>query len=130
MIMIFLAQMRQSNGYGYLKNDDIFNLHLGSGAGPWSSISCLLQDTTYIHWFHPPKQSSKKKQKKPEKRSNSQQILSYCLGLCTQNPALREVDFEPCPKRGSDKINKLRPRGKNTTENKLYRTTWTHKRWS
>ena len=34
MIMISLAQMRQSNGYGSIRNDDTFNLHLGSGAGP------------------------------------------------------------------------------------------------
>ena len=39
-------------------------------------------------------------------RSNSQQIISYCLGLHTQNPGLREVNLEPSPKRGSDKINR------------------------
>ena len=65
--------------------------------------------------------------KNPGKRSNSQQILSYCLGQRTQNPGLREVDLEPSPKRGSDKINRLRGRRKNTTENKRYRTAWTHK---
>ena len=50
------------------------------------------------------------------------------LGLRTQNPGLREVDLEPSPKRGSDKIHSLRPRTTNTTENKSYRTAWTHKR--
>ena len=65
--------------------------------------------------------------KNPEKRSNSQQILSYCLGQRTQNPGLREVDLESSPKRGSDKINRLRGRRKNTTENNRYRTAWTHK---
>ena len=44
-----------------------------------------------------------------------------------QNPGLREVDLEPSPKRGSDKINRLRPGRKNTTEIKLYQTAWTHK---
>ena len=34
-------------------------------------------------------------------RSNFQQIVSYCLGLLTQNPGLREVDLEASPKRGS-----------------------------
>ena len=34
MIMISLTQMRQSNGCGSARDDDIFNLHLGSGAGP------------------------------------------------------------------------------------------------
>ena len=46
-------------------------------------------------------------------KSNSQQIGSYCLGLCTQNPGLREVDLEPSPKRGSDNINMLQ-QGRNT----------------
>ena len=41
-------------------------------------------------------------------RSNSQQIASYYLGLRTQNPRLREVDLEPSPKRGSDKVNMLK----------------------
>ena len=30
----FLVQMRQSNKCGRVRNDEIFNLHLGSGAGP------------------------------------------------------------------------------------------------
>ena len=41
-------------------------------------------------------------------RFNSKQIISYCLGLRTQNPGLREVDLEPSPKGGSDKINMLK----------------------
>ena len=36
-----------------------------------------------------------KKEKDPEMRLNSQQIVSYCLGLRTQNPGLKEVDLEP-----------------------------------
>ena len=55
-------------------------------------------------------------------------MILYCLGLHTQNPGLTEVDLEPNPKRGSDKINRLRLRRKNTAENKSYRTAWTHKR--
>ena len=51
---------------------------------------------------------NQKKAKKPEMRFNSQQIVSYCLGLRTQNPGLREVGLEPSPKRGSDKINMLK----------------------
>ena len=46
-------------------------------------------------------------------RSNFQQIVLYCLGLHTPNPGLREVDLEPSPKRGSDKINKQK-QGRNT----------------
>ena len=63
----------------------------------------------------------------PEKRSNSQQIVLYCLGIRTQKPGLREADLEPSPKRGSDKTNRLRQRRKNTPENKSYRTAWAHK---
>ena len=57
--MISLAQMGQCNGCENARNDIIFNSYLGSGAGPWVSIPCLLQDTSHIHWLHPPKQSSK-----------------------------------------------------------------------
>ena len=50
----FLGQMRQSNKYGSVRNDEIFNLNLGSGAGPWVS---------HIYWFHQPKQLSRKNQR-------------------------------------------------------------------
>ena len=33
MIIVSLAQMRQSNERGSVKKDDIFNLHLESGVG-------------------------------------------------------------------------------------------------
>ena len=59
----FLVQMKQSNKCGSVRNNEIFNLHLGSGAGPWVSIPCLLQDTSHIYWFHPPKQLTWKKQR-------------------------------------------------------------------
>ena len=59
----FLVQMRQSNKCGSVRNDEIFNLQLGSGGGPWVSIPCLLQDTSHIYWFHPPKQLTRKKQR-------------------------------------------------------------------
>ena len=49
-----------------------------------------------------------KKAENAEIRFSSQQIVSYCLGLHTQNPGLRQVDLEPSSKRGSDKINMLK----------------------
>ena len=63
MDMEFLVQMRQSNKCGSVRNNEIFNLHLGSGAGSWLSIPCLLQDTSHIYWFYPPKQPAKRKQR-------------------------------------------------------------------
>ena len=69
---------------------------------------------------------NQKKAKNPEMRFNSQQIVLYCLGLHTQNPGLREVDLDPSPKRGSEKINMLKQGRKTTEENKSYRTAWTH----
>ena len=45
----FLVQMRQSDKCGRVTNDDVFNLHLGSGVGPGVSIPCLLQDTNHIY---------------------------------------------------------------------------------
>ena len=41
-------------------------------------------------------------------RFNSQQIVLYCLGIRTQKPVLGEVDLEPIPKTGSDKIKMLK----------------------
>ena len=58
----FLVKMRQSNKFGTVTNDQIFDLHLGSGADPWISIPCLLKDTNHICWFHPPKQLTRKNQ--------------------------------------------------------------------
>ena len=49
-----------------------------------------------------------KKPKKQEMIFHSQKIESYYLGLHRQNPGLREVDLEPNPKIGSDKINMLK----------------------
>ena len=40
--------------------------------------------------------------------SINQKKAKNCLGLHTQNPGLREVDLEPSPNRGSDKINMLK----------------------
>ena len=124
--MIFLAQMRQCNGCESIRNNIIFNSQLGSGAGPWVSILCLLQDTTHIHWLHAHKHSSKKKQN-ILKKDQTPNKLYYCLGLGTQNPRLREVDLEPSNKRGCDKIKKLRPWMKNKTKIKLHWTDLTHK---
>ena len=63
MDMTFLVQVRQSNKCGSVRNDEIISLHLGSGLAPWVSIPCLLQDTSQIYWFHPPKQLTRKKQR-------------------------------------------------------------------
>ena len=111
MDMISLAQIRQSNGYGSVSNDNIFNLHLGSATGPQVSVpaSCKTQATSIASILpnnHP------RGKKNPKKRCNSQQIVLYYLGLCTKNPVLREVDLERSPKRANDKINRLRPRRK------------------
>ena len=38
---------------------------------------------------------------------NSQQIVSYCLDLRTQNQGLREVDLEPSAKRGANRTEAL-----------------------
>ena len=73
-----------------------------------SPASCKTQ-ATFMDSIRPNNQLGKKR-KNPEMRSNSQQIGSYCLGLRTQNPGLREVDLEPSPNRGSDKIKMLKQR--------------------
>ena len=53
---------RQSNKCGSVGNNEIINLDLGSGVGPWVSNPCVLQDTCHIYWFHPPKQPGKNKE--------------------------------------------------------------------
>ena len=69
-----------------------------------SADSCKTP-ATFIDSIRPINQ---KKAKNLEIRFNSYQIVSYCHGLGKQNPGLREVDLEPSPKRGSDKINMLK----------------------
>ena len=76
--------------------------------GSASPASCKTP-ATFIDSIRPNNQPGKKK-KNPEMRSNSQQIVSYCLGLRTQNPGLRAVVLEPSLKRGSDKTKMLKQR--------------------
>ena len=54
------------------------------------------------------------KEKKKDQLSANHIILP---SPATQNTGLKEVDLEPKPKGSSDKINKLRPKSQNTTEN-------------
>ena len=79
MIMRSLAQMKQSIGYGSVRNDDIFNLLLGSCAGHWVSIPCLLQDTSYIHWLLRPN-NYHWRNKILEKKNQTPNKL-YCIAL-------------------------------------------------
>ena len=63
----------------------------------WDLVQALVSVSTascktpapFIDSIHP--NINQKKSKTPEIWWNSQQIRSYCLGLYTQNPALREV---------------------------------------
>ena len=100
----------QSKKYGSLSHDEIFNLHLGSGAGPWVSIPCLLQNTSHIDWFHPPKTINQKKGKNPEIRFHSQQIVS----ICSFPPLFQHVDLV---------TNSLSP-GFCVCRRRQYETTW------
>ena len=79
MVNEFQVQMRESKKYGSLRHDGIFNLHLGSGAGPWVSIPCLLQDTSHIYWFHPPKQLTRKKQRSQKWDSSPNKFFSSAI---------------------------------------------------
>ena len=101
--MAFLVKLRQSNKCGSVSNDEIINLHLGCQhplPPARHQPHLLIRSAQTIN--------QEKTTKNSEMRSNSQQIVSYCLGLRTQNPRLREVDLEPSPKRGSDKIKMLK----------------------
>ena len=105
--MAFLVQIRQSNKCGSARNDEIIELHLGSGisCGPLSQYP-LPPARHQPHLLIPSAQTiNQERTKNPEMRSNFQQIVSYCLDLHTQKPGLREVDLEPSPKGGSNQIN-------------------------
>ena len=107
MVIEFLVQMVKFDKCRSVTNDDIFNLHLGSGGGPWSQHP-LPSARHQPHLLIPSgKTIYQKKTKNPKMRFNSQQIVSYCLGLRTQNPGLRELDLEVSPKTDSHKINML-----------------------
>ena len=80
-----------------------------------SPASCKTPATS-IDSIHPNNcpRSKKKKEKKKDQLSANHIILP---SPATQNTGLKEVDLEPKPKGSSDKINKLRPKSQNTTEN-------------
>ena len=89
-------------------------LTLGIWCGPWSQHP--LPPARHQPWLLIPSTQTinQKKAKNPEMRFNPKQIVSYCLGLCTENPGLREVDLEPSSKRGSGNSDK---RTKEDTKN-------------
>ena len=105
MIIISLAQMRQSNEYERWKYKKWWYILLYNLLGPLSldplpparhqPQSLILSAQTI----------NQEKTKNLEMRSNFKQIVLNFLGLHTQNPGLRQVDLEPSPKRGSDKMN-------------------------
>ena len=97
----FLVQMRPSIKCGSVRNDDIFNLNLGSRSTPWVSIPCLLLDTSHVYWFHTPEQSTKKKQR--NQKWDSAANKSYRIWI----PALRQVQLKPTAKRGVNKTEAL-----------------------
>ena len=47
--MAFLVKLRQSNKCGSVRNDEIINLHLGSGAGHYFSNSVFIPKRQKIH---------------------------------------------------------------------------------
>ena len=69
----FLVQMRQSNKYGSVRNDDIFNFHLGSDAG-------FLSQSKYFD------QLSHKETKKTKKNKSKKRFV----GLIEKNLKLEE----------------------------------------
>ena len=79
------------------------------------------------HPLIPPNKATKQGEtKNPEKKTKPP---TNCIVLpwptCTEHKA--RVDCEPNPERGSDKINMLSKRRRNTAENKLYTAAWIYK---
>ena len=98
-------------------------LQLGSRAGPWVSILCLLQDNIHIYWLHPPKKSTTKEQEILQKiklpangivlpsptytetieRTGQKTSCIVQPGHTSENPALRGVDLKPSPERWTNR---------------------------
>ena len=69
---------------------------------------------------------TQKKQRTQKWDSTPNQSYRTAWSLHTQKPGLREVDLEPSPKTGSDKIN-MQKKGRNTQKkSKSYDTAWIH----
>ena len=79
MIVVSLPQMKQCSGCGSVRNDEIFNLHLGCDVGPWVCIICFLQDTNHIQCLHPSKRLAKKKQKLMKKKQTPSKLYHIVL---------------------------------------------------
>ena len=95
----FLIQIIQPNKRGMMKYST-YTWALVWALESASTASCKTP-ATFIDPFA--QTINQKKTKNPEMRFNSKQIVSYCLGLHTQNPGLREVDSEPSAKRGANR---------------------------
>ena len=105
MGIIFLVHIRQSNKCGSTRKGETYTweiLHALEWEFPVSNKAL----TTFINSIRHNNQPGKSKESRM--RSNSQQIVSYCLGVSTKKPALRKVDLESIPKRGSEEINMLK----------------------
>ena len=123
--MAFLVQMTQTNERGSVRNDGIFDIHLGIGVGPSISIPCLLQGTSQIYWFHLPKQLTRKK----ERIQNEIQLPTNCILLpwyMSTEPRTKKGRFGTQPKTDSHNIY-MQEQGRNIKkESKSYHTVWTH----
>ena len=126
-----LAQMRQCNGCGSVRNDTHYSIYYSTHT---CDLARALESASSASWKTPATSidftrpnNHPWRNEKSWKKIKLPKIVCYCLHLHKQNPELREADLEQNSQRGSDKIYRLRPRRINTTENKLYRTVWTHK---
>ena len=100
----FLVQMRECNKCGSIRNDEIFNLHLGSGVGPWVSIP-LPPARHQPHLLIPSAQTiNQNKPKNPEIRFNSHIVPPWPMDT---EPRARRGRLDPAL-RGSSKINMLK----------------------
>ena len=101
--MAFQVQLRQSKKCGSVRNDEIINLHLGSGAGLWVSIPCLLQGISHIYWFHLHKTINQEKRKVEDTVLSCESYIKFIKSVEANRLVLGYTTTSKFPKNKSSK---------------------------
>ena len=90
-----MVEMTESNKYGGVMTDEIWNLPLGFGASPWVRIPCLVHGSSQIYSFHTQTHLTIKKQRTKKWHSTPEKFYPIALVYVQENPGLEEADLGP-----------------------------------